>query len=144
MNNGTLQLFVYGSLRSGFQHAAYQYLSKYFHLIGGAKVKGKLYDMGEYPVALPTSEERFITGELYAVNNADEFSYAIGQLDDYEGLFPENEEEPLYKREAVTVYFNNQQSTAWIYWFNGTVEGLPEIVNGDVLEYLQQKNKWQA
>ena len=144
MNNDTYQLFVYGSLRSGFQQAAYQYLSKYFRLLGEARVKGKLYDMGEYPVALPTNEERFIIGELYQINNTDEFSYAIGQLDDYEGLFPENEEVPLYKRKAVTVYCNNLQSTSWIYWFNGTVEGLPEIVTGDVLEYLQQKNKWQA
>lgn len=142
MNNETLQLFVYGSLRSGFQHAAYGYLSKYFHLIGNAKVKGKLYDQGDYPVALPTTEERFIIGELYAINSADEFSYAIGQLDDYEGLFPEEGEIPLYKREAVTVFCNNQQIKAWIYWFNGAVDNLPEIASGDVLEYLQQKNKW--
>jgi gamma-glutamylcyclotransferase (GGCT)/AIG2-like uncharacterized protein YtfP len=142
MNNETLQLFVYGSLRSGFQHAAYQYLSKYFHLIGNATVKGKLYDMGEYPVALPTEEERFIIGELYEINNANELSYAIGQLDDYEGLFPEEGQTTWYKRSTVNVYCNNQQSTAWIYWFNGSVDNLPEIASGDVLEYVQQKNKW--
>jgi gamma-glutamylcyclotransferase (GGCT)/AIG2-like uncharacterized protein YtfP len=141
MNNDTLQLFVYGSLRSGFQHAAYQYLSKYFHLIGNATVKGKLYDMGEYPVAIATENERFIIGELYQINTAEEFSYAIGQLDDYEGLFPEEGETTLYKRETVTVYCNNQQSTAWIYWFNGSIDNLPEIASGDVLEYMQQKNK---
>jgi gamma-glutamylcyclotransferase (GGCT)/AIG2-like uncharacterized protein YtfP len=141
MNNETLQLFVYGSLRSGFQHAAYQYLSKYFHLIGNATVKGKLYDMGEYPVAIATENERFIIGELYQINTAEEFSYAIGQLDDYEGLFPEEGETTLYKRETVTVYCNNQQSTAWIYWFNGSIDNLPEIASGDVLEYMQQKNK---
>ncbi len=142
MNNDTYQLFVYGSLRSGFQHAAYQYIARYFHLIGDAKVKGKLYDMGEYPVALPTTEEKFIIGELYAITNAAEFSYAIGQLDDYEGIYAEAGETALYKRELVTVYCNDQQSSAWIYWFNGgSTEGLPEITSGDVLLYLQQKNK---
>ena len=142
MNNDTYQLFVYGSLRSGFQHAAYQYISRYFHLIGEATVKGKLYDMGEYPVALPTTEEKFIIGELYAITNTDEFSYAIGQLDDYEGIYAEAGETALYKRELVNAYCNGQQSTAWIYWFNGgSVEGLPEITSGDVLLYLQQKNK---
>jgi len=141
MNNDTYQLFVYGSLRSGFQHAAYQYLSKYFHLIGDAKVKGKLYDNGEYPVALPSDNEHFIIGELYEINTPAEFSYAIGQLDDYEGLFVEEGETPLFKRETVTVYCNNQQYTAWIYWFNGPVDGLPAIAAGDVLLYLQQKNK---
>jgi gamma-glutamylcyclotransferase (GGCT)/AIG2-like uncharacterized protein YtfP len=141
MNNETLQLFVYGSLRSGFQHEAYQYLAKYFHLVGDARVKGKLYDMGEYPVALPTEEERFIIGELYEINNAAEFSYAIGQLDDYEGIFPEEGESNWYKRASVTVYCNNQQSTAWIYWFDGSADNLPEIASGDVLEYVRQKNK---
>lgn len=139
--NSTYQLFVYGSLRSGFQYAAYQYISRYFHLVGNATVKGKLYDNGEYPVALPTEEEKFITGELYEITNASEFSYAIGQLDDYEGLYAEAGETPLYKRETVTVYCNNQQYTAWIYWFNGTVDGLSEIETGDVVLYLQQKNK---
>jgi len=142
MNHETYQLFVYGSLRSGFQHAAYSYISRYFHLIGNATVKGKLYDMGEYPVALPTAEDKFIVGELYSIINPDEFSYAIGQLDDYEGIFTEAGETALYKRELVTVFCNSQQSTAWIYWFNGdNVSDLPEIASGDVLLYLQQKNK---
>ncbi len=141
MNNEKYQLFVYGSLRSGFHHAAYHYLSKYFNLIGEAVVKGKLYNAGDYPVAKPTEEEKFIIGELYAINNAEEFDYAIGQLDDYEGLFPEEGELPLYKRETVTVILNNQKHAAWIYWFNGDVHGLEEIASGDVLQYMQEKNK---
>jgi gamma-glutamylcyclotransferase (GGCT)/AIG2-like uncharacterized protein YtfP len=141
MNNETLQLFVYGSLRSGFHHAAYLYISKYFHLIGEAMVKGNLYDMGEYPVALATNEEKFISGELYAINSPAEFLYAIEQLDDYEGINVEVGETALYKREEATVYCNSQQSAAWIYWFNGNVDGLPQIASGDVLQYMQQKNK---
>ena len=141
MNYETHKLFVYGSLRSGFHHAAYQYLSKYFTLMGQALVKGKLYNAGDYPVAVATIEEKFIVGELYAINNAEEFSYAIGQLDDYEGLFPEEGEPPLYKRETVNVILNNDTHTAWIYWFNGAVEGLAAIASGDILQYMQEKNK---
>ena len=141
MKNETHQLFVYGSLRSGFHHPAYQYIAKYFQLLGQAVVKGKLYDKGEYPVALPTTEEKFIAGELYALKNAAEFSYAIEQLDDYEGLNVEVGETPLFKREKATVYYNGQTSAAWIYWFNGSINGLPEIASGDVLDYIQKKNK---
>ncbi|MBP6025340.1 gamma-glutamylcyclotransferase family protein [Ferruginibacter sp.] len=141
MKNESRQLFVYGSLRSGFQHAAYQYMAKYFQLSGHATVKGKLYDMGDYPVALPTIEEKFIQGELYTLNEADDFSYVIGQLDDYEGLYAEEGETPLYKRELATVFCNGQSSTAWIYWFNGNVNNLQEIESGDVLEFMRQKNK---
>ena len=141
MNNDTTSLFVYGSLRSGFQHAAYQYLAKYFHLIGDAKVKGKLYDKVEYCVAVATGEERFIIGELYEINSAAEFPYAIVQLDDYEGLFVEAGEKALFKRELITVYCNGSEYTSWIYLFNDSFEGLSEIETGDVLLYLQQKNK---
>ncbi len=141
MNNDTAFLFVYGSLRSGFQHPAYEYISKYFHIVGDAKVKGKLYDKVDYCVAVATAEERFIIGELYEINSDAEFSYAIGQLDDYEGLFVEEGEKALFKREPVTVYCNGHEYTAWIYFFNDSIAGLPEIETGDVLLYLQQKNK---
>ena len=141
MSNDTYKLFVYGSLRSGFRNPVYSYLTKYFHLLGEAVVKGKLYDMGEFPVALPTDEEKFISGELYCINDPLEFSWAIGQLDDYEGLNAEEGELPLYKREEVIAYQKGQPVTAWIYWFNGSVEGKPIIESGDLLLYLQQKNK---
>ncbi len=144
MNNKTHKLFVYGSLRSGFHHAAYQYLFKYFHLIGEAKVKGKLLDLGEYPVAISTEEEKFIIGELYAINSPVEFLYAIEQLDDYEGINVEVGEIPLYKREEVTVIQNNQPHQAWIYWYTGNTQELPEITSGDALEYMQQKNKFKG
>jgi gamma-glutamylcyclotransferase (GGCT)/AIG2-like uncharacterized protein YtfP len=141
MSNENYNLFVYGSLRSGFRNPVYQYLTKYFHLVGEAVVKGRLYDQGEYPVAKPTGEEKFISGELYAINNPLEFSWAIGQLDDYEGLNAEADETVLYKREEVIAYHNGQPHKAWIYWYNGDVTGKPEIESGDLLQYLQQKNK---
>jgi gamma-glutamylcyclotransferase (GGCT)/AIG2-like uncharacterized protein YtfP len=141
MNNNVNTLFVYGSLRSGFRNPAYAYLTQYFHLLGEAVVKGILYDNGEYPVAAATAEDKFITGELYQLNNAAEFSWAIGQLDDYEGLNTEEGELALYKREEVVAYQNGQPITSWIYWYNGGVNGLPEITSGDVMDFLQQKNK---
>jgi gamma-glutamylcyclotransferase (GGCT)/AIG2-like uncharacterized protein YtfP len=141
MSNEIYNLFVYGSLRSGFRNPVYSYLTKYFHLLGEAVVKGKLHDMGEFPVAVPTDEEKFISGELYAINDPMEFSWAVGQLDDYEGLNAEEGEQAPYKREKVLAYQNGQPFEAWIYWFNRGVEGKPEIESGDLLQYLQKKNK---
>ncbi len=141
MKATTFQLFVYGSLRSGFRNPAYQYLACYFSLKGEAVVQGKFYDKGDYPVAIPSEADAFITGELYTANNPDEFEWAIAQLDDYEGLNVEAGEKPLYKRELVTVYQQGQPSLAWIYWYNGPVDGMAEIATGDVIKYLQQKNK---
>lgn len=141
MNNDELKLFVYGSLRSGFKHPAYEYVSRYFTLIGDAKVKGKLYDMGSYPAAIPTEENNFIIGELYQLKNEKEFNWAFEQLDDYEGVHPENNEPSLYIRQKVTVFINAGTATAWMYWYNATIDDQPLIASGDVIEFLQHKSK---
>ena len=140
MNNpGVYQLFVYGSLRSGFHSPVYEYISRFFSFVGNAKVRGKLFDMGSYPAGLPTNESSFIVGELYKVNNPAEFSWAIGQLDDYEGVAVEPDEVQLYRREITEVYINGQMTHAWIYWYNGDVSGRHVIASGDLMEYLQGK-----
>lgn len=141
MNNENHKLFVYGSLRSGFRNPVYAYLTKYFHLMGDAVVKGILYDLGDFPAAAATTEEKFISGELYGINNPLEFSWAIGQLDDYEGLNTEADEIPLYRREEVIAYKDGTAHKAWIYWYNRDLTGKPVIQSGDLLQYLQQKNK---
>ena len=51
-------LFVYGSLRKGFQSNAYEYISRFFTLVGNAKVKGRLVDMGTYPAGVPAEGEQ--------------------------------------------------------------------------------------
>lgn len=141
MSSPLFRLFVYGSLRSGFRNPAYNYLTQYFHLLGEAVVKGKFYDNGNIPVAVPFGGELFITGELYEVNNPEEFNWAINQLDDYEGLNVEVGETALYRREITDTFQNGQSIPAYIYWYNGEVNNMAEIETGDVLKYLQEKNK---
>ena len=138
-NPGVYNLFVYGSLRSGFKNPAYEYISRFFHFVGEAKVKGKLIDMGSYPAGLPADGDHFITGELYTANQSSEFSWAIGQLDDYEGVSVDFDEVQLYRREITEVYIGGQTVPAWIYWYNGDVSGRPVINSGDLVEYLSQK-----
>jgi len=141
MSTTSYKIFVYGSLRSGFRNPAYEYLTRYFKYSGEALVKGKFFDAGSYPVALSTNDEHFILGELYNMNSEEEFSWAFTQLDDYEGLNVEVGETPLYKRSLVEVYQNGETQIAWIYWYNQSIDGMPEIETGDVMRYLQQKNQ---
>lgn len=138
-NPGVYQLFVYGSLRKGFHSPVYEYISRFFKFIGEAKVKGKLFDMGSYPAGIGTSDDSFIIGELYQAKNEHEFSWAIGQLDDYEGVSVEADEIQLYRREVAGVHINSQVTDAWIYWYNGDVTGRPLIASGDMIEYLNKK-----
>lgn len=135
----TPYLFVYSSLRRGFQESAYTYLTRYFNYIADAKIKGILSDIGDKSVATPSEEEFFIKGELYKLN-IDNASFIFGQLDDYEGLNPEEGHIPMYRREIATVYAEDgTQGEAWVYWYNGDVSGKPVISSGDVLEYMKSK-----
>lgn len=136
---GSFNLFVYGSLRSYFRSPAYDYIARYFDLIGDATVKGKLYDMGDYPAAVQDADGSTIKGELYRIKNEREFAWAICQLDDYEGVLVEPNESPLYRREIVDVATDRSAERAWIYWFNGDVNGMPQIASGDTVDYQQSK-----
>jgi len=132
-------LFVYGSLLSGFKSPAYEYIARYFELVGPATTPGTLYDLGDYPAALPDHSGRMIIGELYKIRNNHQLSYAIAQLDGYEGLNPEAGETADYKRELAMISYNNEQIQAWVYWFNQTIEDKPVIESGDVLQYLKDR-----
>ena len=138
-NPGVYRLFVYGSLRSGFRSPVYEYISRFFTFIGEARVKGKLFDMGSYPAGIPANDNDFIIGELYQVKNEHEFSWAIGQLDDYEGVTVESDEVQLYRREITEADTNGQLTNAWIYWYNGDVTGRTAITSGDMMDYLKSK-----
>jgi len=138
-NSPVYHLFVYGSLRSGFRSPVYEYISGYFNFIGEARVKGKLFDMGSYPGGVPSNDGTFIIGELYSIRDEAEFSWAIGQLDDYEGVNVESDEVQLYRRELTDVFIKNEIIPAWIYWYNGDVSGKPVIASGDLMEYLGSK-----
>ena len=136
--NSTFQIFVYGSLRKGFEHPVFKYIADYFNFAGHGKVKGLLYDLGEYPAALPDNGEHYIIGEVYAIKEQDEFSYAIAQLDDYEGINPV-EGDSLYRRELATIYTENGTAKAWVYWYNGYISDESVIESGDVLAYMKER-----
>ena len=138
-NPEVYQLFVYGSLRSGFRSPAYEYISHYFDLVGAGKVKGQLFDLGTYPAAKPSNENKFIIGELYRIRNEKEFTWAMGQLDDYEGVHVGFDETQLYHRAIAEVELDNKTTNAWIYWYHGEVNDKPVIESGDVLQYMQNK-----
>jgi gamma-glutamylcyclotransferase (GGCT)/AIG2-like uncharacterized protein YtfP len=140
MTNKVFHLFVYGSLRQGFNSSAYEYITNYFELTGHGKAKGILYDLGPYPAALPSGSTWHIHGELYRIVHEDEFEYAIAQLDDYEGVHTSYDQKALYRRDITSVKLEDGTETqAWIYWYTGDIAGKPVVESGDVLEYLRNK-----
>jgi gamma-glutamylcyclotransferase (GGCT)/AIG2-like uncharacterized protein YtfP len=139
MNTPVLHLFVYGSLRQGFQNPVFDYIRNHFTFVANGKVEGALYDLGDFPAAVPNKSTTII-GELYKAKSEDDFYWAITQLDDYEGLNPVEGEIALYKRELTPVSHDETETAAWIYWYNSDVTGKPLIESGDMLEYFKLKN----
>ncbi len=133
-------LFVYGSLRNGFKNPAYAYITAYFEYKGEAKTKGLFYQKENIPVAVPTTENNFIIGEVYSLINEAEFAWAFEQLDDYEGLHVLPGEEPLYQRKIIEIIQNGITENAWVYWFNGSIDNLQRIETEDLLQYFTTKN----
>ena len=127
------RLFVYGTLRSDYHHNAHSFIARYFTMMGKARVRGKLYDGGEYPAGVP-DEKHFIAGELYQIRDDSEFSQALQVLDEYEGSYDEPGEPALFRRELVDVEYNGSKVEAWIYWYNRSVAGQNWIASGDILK----------
>lgn len=133
-------LFVYGSLLSGFKSPAYEYIARYFQLKGIATVTGTIYDMGTYPVGVAEDTGRSIKGELYEIRNPKELSFVLAQLDDYEGLYPDDGEEIYYQRALVpAVTAAGDEVVAWIYWYNRKVSGKPVIESDNMIDYLKKE-----
>jgi gamma-glutamylcyclotransferase (GGCT)/AIG2-like uncharacterized protein YtfP len=135
MQPNIYRLFLYGTLRSGCHLPVYSYISRYFIFDGIGAVPGQLFDMGDYPAAVPSTEDCLITGELYHIAQEEEFDYVMEQLDDYEGLLVEPGGIPLFRREPVNVLFKNSTVIAWMYWYNRSVTNGHRIESGDYVAY---------
>lgn len=104
-----------------------------------AVFQGKLYDVGSYPVAIPSDKETDkILGELFEIENP---GLIFSKLDEYEGYNPQKPESSLFIREKVTVYKldGNSTKSAWICLYNRPVDGLTHIPGGNYLEYLKSE-----
>lgn len=142
MQNNSQFLFVYGSLLSGFKSPAYEYLFRYFNYVNEASVTGTIYDMGNYAVATGTDSGRIIKGELYEIKDPNELSFVLAQLDDYEGLYPDDEQEkPQYIRSLTEAKLGNGTAVqAMVYWYNGDVANQPIVNLESMMDYIRLKN----
>ncbi|MDX2127653.1 MAG: gamma-glutamylcyclotransferase family protein [Chloroherpetonaceae bacterium] len=127
-------LFVYGTLRTGGRGA--HLVSKYGHKKADAKVKGLLYDIGDFP-AFIHHEDAIVYGELIQLRP----NVTLEEIDEYEGVDKMHPHDGLYRRDKITaVLMNNETVEAWIYVWNQSVKGLKMIENGDYLAYLKLKS----
>jgi gamma-glutamylcyclotransferase (GGCT)/AIG2-like uncharacterized protein YtfP len=122
MNN---LLFIYGTLLNEDNEYA-RYLKNNSRFYSTGKLKGKLYDIGEYPGAV-LSDGEHIYGSILEINDPEK---VLPIIDDYEG-FGDNQFQPnefirvLTKIGTISGFVN-----CWVYLYNLPVTGLKRIESG--------------
>jgi gamma-glutamylcyclotransferase (GGCT)/AIG2-like uncharacterized protein YtfP len=130
-------LFVYGTLRKGYDSPVRDQVSSGLYWIGQAKVKALLYDLGTFPGAVKTSGLNEILGDVFEVTDP---KSVFQVLDRYEGYLENDPEKSEYIRVKTDVQMNSgNKLSVWIYWCNLDLQGKPVIKNKDYLRYLKKK-----
>jgi gamma-glutamylcyclotransferase (GGCT)/AIG2-like uncharacterized protein YtfP len=130
-------LFVYGTLRKGFSLAIPEQIAAHIQWIGPGEVKGKLYNIGQYPGAVPDpSGECCIKGEIVKItNSATVFEF----LDNYEGFNENDVQGSEYRRIEEWIKLEaGEELQAWIYWYNLPVGNKMRIRENDYITFLQK------
>jgi gamma-glutamylcyclotransferase (GGCT)/AIG2-like uncharacterized protein YtfP len=122
-------LFVYGTLRNGYDLKLRTRVAKDLEYIGKAKVEASLYDLGRYPGAVKGKEKSEVIGDVFIISNPDK---VLNFLDKYEG------DEFDRKRQRVKLK-SGKFVNAWIYWYNLKPEARQKIHYKDYFNYLRNK-----
>jgi gamma-glutamylcyclotransferase (GGCT)/AIG2-like uncharacterized protein YtfP len=127
-------LFLYGTLLPSEAPKEIASIVKRFRRLGPAKVRGRLYDFGEFPGAvLDPSSRAIIHGEL-VVLPAD--GRVLQELDRYEEFDPTDPKGSLFVRKKARVEMANGSSLeGWIYVYNKRPGNAKVVRGGDYLRF---------
>ena len=133
-------LFVYGTLRKDYKNGMYHILEKYADFVGEGIFNGILYDIGEYPGAVPSNKNsQIVKGELYSIHN---HKFVFKKLDEYEGYSGKDPHYMEFLRKKVSItLINGEKYSAWIYIYNRSTNGLKVIQSGDYVKYCKFKKQ---
>lgn len=128
-------LFVYGTLRKDFFLPLREKIATDIQWMDYAKIKGQLFNIGEYPGAVP-HHVGYIHGEIIKVL-APQKVFRI--LDDYEGYKQGAEKVAEYRRKKeIAEMENGTFVNVWIYWYNFPLGSAERIRGSDYLNYLKK------
>jgi gamma-glutamylcyclotransferase (GGCT)/AIG2-like uncharacterized protein YtfP len=108
-------------------------------LEGAARLRGSLYDFGEYPGVVLDDRDGggWVAGELYRLRD---LAARLAELDGAEGYDPADEARSLYvRRRASVLRADGARPDAWVYVYNdpwGAPSRGPRIPSGDWRAHL--------
>lgn len=120
-------LFVYGTLRKGFSR--HHHLKDCTRYLGDGTIRGILYDLGEYPGAVPRAISKTVKGEIYELYDP---AAQLKQLDAIEDYDPDAPEQSLFVRKLITVHVaDGKKIEAWAYFLSQKPSRARVISSGD-------------
>jgi gamma-glutamylcyclotransferase (GGCT)/AIG2-like uncharacterized protein YtfP len=143
MNDTSNFLFVYGTLRPGFDNAFAQSLRQQARYVGEGRFSGLLYDLGNYPGAVyQAGSATAVVGSIYDLGHNQEA--LLRYLDVYEGVGDEFDPPTEYIRIIIPVTLDSDGQTntvsCWAYVYNHSVVNKPIIRSGDYRLFLQNRD----
>lgn len=131
-------LFVYGTLRRGFNSPMAKWLAHHAQFAGQASVAGQLHDVGAYPAfSLPTDDDSSVSGDLYRLSHPRPL---LRKLDQYEGIGSGHRKPYEYRRVRLPVTLaDGSRQEAWVYVYAWSLTGLRPISGGDYLRWCRQR-----
>ena len=129
-------VFFYGTLMAGFERRTRAGIDAKLSFLGRGFILATLFDLGIYPAAVPSSENR-VWGEVYEVSDPDS---VLAALDEIEGCSPGDPARSLYTRNRVQVTVNGETTAqAWVYFYNAPLGLAQRIPSGDYLAHVRAR-----
>jgi gamma-glutamylcyclotransferase (GGCT)/AIG2-like uncharacterized protein YtfP len=122
-------LFVYGTLRRGFDHPMARCLAQSAAYRGEASCAGRLYRVAHYPgLVLADDQAARVHGDLYALGQD---AALLAAIDAYEGCGADDPPPHPYARQRTEVICaDGAHCTAWTYVYRLSAAHLPLIPDG--------------
>lgn len=121
------QIFVYGTLMHDGLHADLLSRRRDVRLLGPARCRGRLFDLGEFPALVPGGTS-WVAGELY---RCDEVEEILRNLDALEG-------EAGFDRRLLQVQWKLGETEAWAYVHAAPPGGAILITGGSYKARLRE------
>jgi gamma-glutamylcyclotransferase (GGCT)/AIG2-like uncharacterized protein YtfP len=127
--SGSRFLFSYGTLQPRHAPAEIAATVRRLRRVGKGSVRGRLYDLGEYPGAVLSRNGPLVVGQVFELPDDPEI---LSRLDEYEGFDPARPKGSLFLRKRCLVKLQNgKKLLCWMYTYNRAPGAAPAVGNGD-------------
>ena len=105
-------LFVYGTLRKGYDLKLKNKVSDHLQYVGQAKVGASMYDLGRYPGAVRNNKGDEVLGEVFLLDDPER---VLRVLDKYEGIGEKASASEFVRKRNRVKLRSGKEVVAWVY-----------------------------